>query len=129
MRGVIERPSLSELRAGSETLRRNRFWIIVPSIALIVLGCVAIRSVVIASLATAMTVGILLLLGGVGEAIGAFLCRGWIGFYLLLLSGVLSIVIGALFLQVPLDVLLAFTLLIACILMVGGGPWRAESST
>jgi uncharacterized membrane protein HdeD (DUF308 family) len=64
--------------------------------------------------------GVLLLLGGVAEAVGAFWSRGWSGFFLHLLSGVLSIVVGVLFLRAPLDALLALTLLLACFLMVGG---------
>ena len=74
----------------------------------------------IASLAAAVAIGILLLLAGVGEVIGAFWCRGWSGFFLELLSGVLSIVVGLLFLRAPLNALAALTLLIACFLMVGG---------
>jgi len=37
-----------------------------------------------------------------------------------LLSGVLSIVVGLLFLRAPADAVLALTLLLACLLMVGG---------
>ena len=89
-------------------------------IALIVLGTIALGSVVIASLATALTIGVLILLGGIAETVGAFWCRAWSGFFLHLLSGLLSIVIGVLFLRAPLDALLALTLLVACFLMVGG---------
>src|SRR5207253_7419236 len=37
-----------------------------------------------------------------------------------LLSGLLSLVVGVLFLRAPLDALLALTLLLACLLTVGG---------
>jgi len=37
-----------------------------------------------------------------------------------LLSGLLAIVVGLLFLRAPVDALLALTLLLACLLMVGG---------
>ena len=67
-----------------------------------------------------MVIGILLLLGGIAEMVGAFWCRGWSGFFLHLLSGVLSIVVGVLFLRAPVDALLALTLLLACLLLVGG---------
>ena len=89
-------------------------------IALVVLGTIALGSVVIASLAAAVVIGALLLVAGIGEAIGAFWCRGWSGFFLHLLSGVLSIVVGLLFLRAPGEALLALTLLVACFLMVGG---------
>jgi uncharacterized membrane protein HdeD (DUF308 family) len=116
----IERPLLTELRHGLDALRGNWFWFVLLGIALIVLGCAALGSVVIASLATAVIIGMLILLGGFAETLGAFWCRGWSGFFLHLLSGVLSIVIGVLFLRAPVDALLALTLLVACFLMVGG---------
>jgi len=87
---------------------------------LVALGIIALGSVVIASLAAAVAIGILLLLAGLGEVIGAFWCRGWSGFFLELLSGVLSIVVGLLFLRAPLNALAALTLLVACFLMVSG---------
>src|SRR4029077_783532 len=93
---------------------------VILGITLVVLGVIALGSVVIASLAAAVAIGILLLLAGVGEVIGAFWCRGWSGFFLELLSGVLSIVVGLLFLRAPLNALAALTLLVACFLLVGG---------
>ena len=66
--------------------------------ALIVLGAIALGSALIAGLATAIAIGVLLV-GGAAETVGAFWCRGWSGFFLHLLSGVLSIVVGLLFLR------------------------------
>ena len=57
---------------------------------------------------------------GRGRAVEAFWCRCWSGFFLKLLSGVLSIVVGLLFLRAPLNAVAALTLLLACYLMVGG---------
>ena len=71
-------------------------------------------------MAAAAAIGVLLLLGGAAEAVGAFWCRCWSGFFLELLSGVLSIVVGLLFLRAPVGALAALTLLVACFLMVGG---------
>jgi uncharacterized membrane protein HdeD (DUF308 family) len=116
----FERPLRAELHHGLDALRGNWFWFVLLGIALVVLGFVAVGSVAIASLATAVTLGMLILLGGIGEAIGAFWCRGWSGFFLHLLSGVLSIVVGLLFLRAPINALLALTLLVACFLMVEG---------
>ena len=109
-----------ELRHELDALRGNWFWFVILGVALVVLGTVALGSVVIASLAAAAAIGVLLLLGGAAEAVGAFWCRGWSGFFLELLSGVLSIVVGLLFLRAPVDALAALTLLVACFLMVGG---------
>ena len=74
----------------------------------------------IASLATAIVIGVLLLIGGVSEMIGAFWCRGWSGYFLHLLSGLLSFVIEIFFVRAPIASLVALTLLLACLLIVGG---------
>ena len=120
MSTALERPLVTELRHGLDALRGNWFWFVLLGIALIVLGFVALGSVAIASLATALTIGVLILLGGIAESVGAFWCRGWSGFFLHLLSGVLSIVIGVFFLRAPIGALLALALLAACFLMVEG---------
>jgi uncharacterized membrane protein HdeD (DUF308 family) len=89
-------------------------------VVLIILGFLAVSAVAVASLATALFVGWLMLIGGVVETVGAFSSRRWSGFFLHLLSGVLSIIVGLLFVRAPVDAMLALTLLLACLLMVGG---------
>ncbi|MBV8230101.1 MAG: HdeD family acid-resistance protein [Planctomycetaceae bacterium] len=116
----FERPIVAELRHELNALRGNWFWFVMLGIALVVLGAIALGSVVIASLATAVAIGMLIFLGGVAETLGAFWCRGWSRFFFHLLSGVLSIVIGVIFLRAPVGALLALTLLVASFLMVGG---------
>lgn len=116
----LDRPLMAELRHELNALRGNWIWFVVLGVALLVLGFIALGSVAIASLAAAVAIGMLLLLGGAAEVLGAFWCRGWSGFFLHLLSGVLSIVVGVLFLRAPVDALLALTLLVACFLMVSG---------
>jgi uncharacterized membrane protein HdeD (DUF308 family) len=116
----FERPLIAELRHGLHALRGNWYWFVILGVALVVLGLIAMGSAFIASLAVAVAIGTLLVLGGIVEALGAFWCRGWSGFFLHLLSGVLSIVVGLMFLRAPLNALLALTLLAACFLMVGG---------
>ena len=109
-----------ELRHELNALRGNWIWFVLLGVALLVLGTIALGSVVVASLAAAVAIGALLLLGGAAEAVGAFWCRGWSGFFLELLSGVLSIVVGLMFLRAPVGALAGLTLLVACFLMVGG---------
>jgi uncharacterized membrane protein HdeD (DUF308 family) len=114
------RPLIAELRHELDALRGQWFWFVLLGVVLIVLGVIALGSVVIASLAAAVAIGGLLLLGGAAEVVGAFWCRRWSGFFLELLSGVLSIVVGLLFLRAPVGALAALTLLVACFLMAGG---------
>jgi uncharacterized membrane protein HdeD (DUF308 family) len=120
MSATFERPLIAELRHDLNALRGNWFWFVILGAALVVLGIIALGSVVIASLAAAVVIGALLLVAGAGEVVGAFWCRGWSGFFLHLLSGVFSIVIGLLFFRAPVEALAALTLLVSCFLMVGG---------
>jgi uncharacterized membrane protein HdeD (DUF308 family) len=115
-----ERPPLGQLRHDLAVLRGNWLWFVLLGVALVVLGLIALGSLWIAGLATAVAIGALLLVGGVAEMVGAFWSRGWSGFFLHLLSGVLSIVVGGLFLRAPAEAVLALTLLLACLLTVGG---------
>lgn len=120
MSTAYERPLAMQLRHEVDALRGNWLWFVALGVSLIVLGFIALGSVVIASLATAVVIGLLMLMGGTAEIVGAFWCRGWSGFFLHLLSGVLSVVVGLLFLRAPVGALLALTLLLSCLLMVGG---------
>jgi len=116
----LERPLVAEMRHGLSALRGDWYWFLLLGVALIALGGITLSSAVVASLATAWVIGILLLLGGIPEIVGAFWCRVWSGFFLHLLAGVLSVVIGLLFLRAPVGALLALTLLTASVLLVGG---------
>lgn len=120
MSTIDERPVVTELRQELAALRRNWLWFVLLGVVLIVVGVIALGSLGIASLATAVALGALLVVGGVAEILGAFWSRGWSGFFLHLLSGLLSLVVGVLFLRAPVAALDALTLLLACLLMVGG---------
>jgi uncharacterized membrane protein HdeD (DUF308 family) len=120
MSTTYDRHPFGELRHDLAALRGNWLWFVLVGIALIIVGFIALGSVVIATLATALVIGALLIVGGAAETIGAFFSRRWSGFFLHLLSGVLSIVVGGLFLRAPLDAVFALGLLLACLLMVNG---------
>jgi uncharacterized membrane protein HdeD (DUF308 family) len=109
-----------ELRHELDALRGNWFWFVILGGSLVVVGTVGLGSVMIAALAATAVIGVLLLLGGAAEAVGAFCCCRWSGFFLELLSGALSIVVGLLFVRAPVGALAALTLLLARFLMVGG---------
>jgi uncharacterized membrane protein HdeD (DUF308 family) len=108
------------LRHELEALRAHWVWFLTLGIILIVVGTIAVGMPFVASLATAVTFGALLLVGGIAQLAGAFWTRDWSGFFLSLLMGVLYLVLGLLFVRDPGDALLAMTLLLACVLMVGG---------
>jgi uncharacterized membrane protein HdeD (DUF308 family) len=113
-------PRMPDLRHDLDALRGEWGWFALLGVALVVLGLVALGSLAVASLATAIVIGSLLVIGGVAEVGGAFWCRAWSGFFFHLLAGLLSAVVGLLFLAAPVDALFALTLILAVMLLVGG---------
>ena len=108
------------LRHELEAIRGQWVWLLVLGIVLVVAGTLAIGMPLVASLATALLIGAMLLVGGAAQLVGSFWTREWSGFFLMLLMGVLYVVLGLLFLKRPISALEALTLLLACTLMVGG---------
>src|SRR5918911_483385 len=68
MSTTYERPPVEELRHDLTALRGNWLWFVLLGVALIVLGCIALGSVWIAGLATALAIGALL---------GVMIWLGW----------------------------------------------------
>ncbi|MGC8638962.1 MAG: HdeD family acid-resistance protein, partial [Isosphaeraceae bacterium] len=89
------------LRHELEAIRGQWVWLLVLGIVLVVAGTLAIGAPLVASLATALFLGAMLLVGGVGQLVGSFWTREWSGFFLMLLMGVLYVVVGLLFLNRP----------------------------
>jgi len=87
-------PAFPEL-ADFEALRKRWGWIVGLGVALIVLGAIALGSSVLATLATMVFVGWLLIAGGVFEVAHAFTCKAWGGFFVDLLTGILYTVAGS----------------------------------
>jgi uncharacterized membrane protein HdeD (DUF308 family) len=54
------------------------------------------------------------------EAVGAFWCRAWSGFFLALLSGILGVVVGLMLLGNPIEGGATLTILLASFLFVAG---------
>jgi len=109
-----------EMRHELEAIRGRWVWLLVLGIALVAFGMFAIAAPLISTLATVLTIGVLLIMGGAAQLVGAFWTRDWSGFFLVLLMGVLYVVVGVLFLNRPLEAMAAVTLLLACVLLVGG---------
>ncbi len=110
----------SQLRHGLEAMHRNWAWYLALGIGLIVLGTLMLGAPLIATLTAVVSTAMLLIIAGAAEAVGAFWTRRWTGFFLHLLSGVLYIVLGILFLRRPIAGAEVLTLLIASFLMVSG---------
>jgi uncharacterized membrane protein HdeD (DUF308 family) len=108
------------LRHELEAIRGNWGWLLALGIVLIVIGTIAVGMPFAGSLATVMVLSYLLIAGGIAQLVGAFWTRDWSGFFLSLLTGVLYVVLGVVFLRHPADALRFMTLLLACALMVSG---------
>jgi uncharacterized membrane protein HdeD (DUF308 family) len=115
-----ETPLRNAIRHELQAIRGKWIWLVVLGVSLIVLGTILLGSPVIATLATVTTLGVLILLGGGAEIVGAFWCREWSGFFLALLSGVLGVVLGLMLLSNPIQGGITLTILLASFLFVGG---------
>ena len=103
-----------------ESLRAGRMFLIVMGVALIILGAVAMGSSFIATLATVLVFGLVLLLGAVFQVVTAFWAHRWRGFFLHMIAGVLYLVAGLFMIQNPVEAALGLTILVAVCLLVGG---------
>jgi uncharacterized membrane protein HdeD (DUF308 family) len=109
------------VRENLADLRRNWFWFVLLGVVLIVLGVAAMTEfTVVASALFVLVLGCLLLAAGVAYLVGAFFTRGWGGFFLSLLAGILHLAIGLLILDQPGDALAVITLALAVYFFVDG---------
>ena len=108
------------IAAGLDEIHDSWGWFVALGIALIVLGAVCILGEAVATLATVLVFGWLLLVGGVLALIQAFRTRSWSGFFLCLLSALLRGFTGYLLIRYPLAGEMSLTLLLASFFIVGG---------
>lgn len=101
-------------------LREIWVFLLAMGVALMIVGALAIGSSVIATFATVLVFGILMLLGAVFQVVTALWGRSWRGFFLHLLGGVLYLIAGLFMIENPLEAALNLTFLVAACLLVGG---------
>src|SRR5262245_47800010 len=104
---------LSGVNEELQDLRRNWGCYLALGITLIVVGILAIGSPVVATLVSVQIFGFLLLAGGVIEIGSAIWARGWGGFFLHLLSGLLYVFLGLMIVERPILGANGYTLLMA----------------
>ncbi|MCE9604536.1 MAG: HdeD family acid-resistance protein [Planctomycetia bacterium] len=105
---------------GLQEVGKKWSWILGLGVLLVVLGMVAIGASMAATLATMIFFGTLMLIGGALQTLHAIALRGWSGFYLDLIAGVLSMVVGFMIVAHPGATAIGLTLLIAVFLILGG---------
>lgn len=90
------------------------------AIVFIVLGIVAIVIPGPFSLGIELFLGWLLLIGGVLQAVAGFSSMGAKGWWVQLLSGIISAIVGALFLMNPFEAVEILTMLLAAVFLTNG---------
>jgi uncharacterized membrane protein HdeD (DUF308 family) len=103
-----------------EPLRAKSGWIVALGIVYVIVGFIALGSVVTATVASVFVVGIMMLVAGVAEVINAFQIKTWGKFLLWLLLGVLYIIAGFATFENPLLAAAFLTLLLGASLLVSG---------
>jgi len=95
-------------------------WLLGLGIALIVVGTFSVAVAMVATIASVLLFGWLLLLTGAMEVVYAFHQAKWTGIVLHVVNGVLSVVAGFLLVANPAAGALVLTLLMAMFFMIGG---------
>ena len=105
---------------GLDELRKRWCWIVSLGFVLALLGTVALGSAASVTLATTVFFGWLMIVGGLLQATHAVATRGWAGFFIDLLAGLLSLVVGIMVVAHPAATAITLTLLIAVFLIFSG---------
>jgi uncharacterized membrane protein HdeD (DUF308 family) len=103
-----------------ESLREIWVFLVVMGLALIVLGWAAIGSSFVASLATVLVFGLLLIVSALVQVVTALWGRKWRGFLLHLVAGGLYFIAGMFMIQNPLEAVVGLSFLVAICLLAGG---------
>ncbi len=113
-------PSSPAMLVGIQELRHNWGWFLGLGVLLIIAGMAAIGSSVWMTGLTVMFLGWMLLFSGVIQAANFFWRKQWKGFFIDAVSAALYILMGIVLIKNPLEGAVAFTMLIAILLIAGG---------
>jgi uncharacterized membrane protein HdeD (DUF308 family) len=103
-----------------DTVKRHSLWYLIQGALMVIAGILALIYPLVSSVAVVLFLGWLLIISGIVQGIGLFDARKLPHFWLQLISVVLSIIVGVLFLRDPGQALLILTLLLIVFLMVEG---------
>jgi uncharacterized membrane protein HdeD (DUF308 family) len=107
-------------REDLDMTRRNWGWFVALGLLLAAFGVVGLFLSGVFTAASVLLIGWLFVVGGAFEIGHAVVRRGWSGFWLDLLSGVLSVVVGVMIVNHPAAAAGFLTILIAVTFLVGG---------
>ena len=103
-----------------DAIKRHSLWYMIQGILMMITGVVALVFPMVSSMAVVLLLGWLLIISGILQAISLIGATNVPHFWLQLVSVVLSMVIGLLFLNNPGGGLEALTLLLVVFFIVGG---------
>jgi uncharacterized membrane protein HdeD (DUF308 family) len=103
-----------------EDVAKHWRWFVVIGIVMIISGFLAIYATPVATLTVVAVLGLLLMVAGLAQALFAIRITPWLGFFTMLLSGLLSMVVGYLFVTHPAISAVSLTLLLAVYFLVSG---------
>jgi uncharacterized membrane protein HdeD (DUF308 family) len=108
------------LGADVAPLRAKWGWILALGIVYVIAGTIALGSVVMATVASVLIVGVMMIVAGVAEIINAFQHKGWGKFLVWALLGALYIVAGFVTFENPVFAAVVLTLLLGASLVASG---------
>src|ERR1700692_286064 len=114
--------TLGNPQAGSDMapLRAKSGWIVALGVVYLLAGFIALGSVVMATVASVLIVGVMMIIAGVAEVFSAFQIKSWGKFLLWVLLGVLYIIAGFVTFENPLLAAALLTLILGASLVVSG---------
>jgi uncharacterized membrane protein HdeD (DUF308 family) len=101
-------------------LRAKSGWIIALGVVYVIAGFVALGSIMIATVASVLIVGVMMIVAGVAELINAFQIKSWGKFLIWASLGVLYIVAGFVTFENPLLAAVVLTLMLGASLVASG---------
>jgi len=116
----LESAAQAMREAMRETVRRHSLWYLVQGALMVLAGLLALVYPVVSSVAVVLFLGWFLIISGVFQGISLIGAQHVPHFWLQLVSVVLSVVVGVLFLRHPGEGLLTLTLLLIVFFMVEG---------
>lgn len=120
MTSASDTSSHDSLGSGIATLHAKWGWIVALGAVYLVAGFVALGSVVMATVASVIVVGAMMIVAGVTEVIGAFQMKSWGKFLIWAVLGVLYVVAGFLTFENPLFAAVLLTLFLGASLIASG---------
>lgn len=120
MTSASETSHSSSLGSGIAALHAKWGWIVAMGAVYLIAGFVALGSVVMATVASVIVVGAMMIVAGAVEIIGAFQMKSWGKFLIWALLGVLYVIAGFLTFDNPLFAAVLLTLFLGASLIASG---------